>query len=76
MVDLATGAISWIGGVGAGPRHVVISPDDAFLYVTLNKEGTVAKVDTASGAVVEKVATGSPPPVDGHLHRRHAPSTS
>ena len=53
--------IGWIENVGAGPRHVVLSPDDAFLYVTLNSEGRVAKVDLATGEVLEKVRTGSAP---------------
>ena len=26
-------------GVGGSPRHVVLSPDDAYLYVTLNRDG-------------------------------------
>ena len=26
---------------GAGPRHIVTSPDGAFLYVTLNKDGRI-----------------------------------
>jgi YVTN family beta-propeller protein len=39
----------------------VISPDGAFLYVTLNRDGRIAKVDTATGEVVARVATGSAP---------------
>lgn len=60
-VDLASGAVSYIGGVGLGPRHIVISPDDSALYVTLNKGGQVAKIDTATGRVVSRVATGTQP---------------
>ena len=57
-VDLTTFAVSWIRGVGGGPRHLVLSPDGASLYVTLNAEGKVAKVDPVNGVVQHKVATG------------------
>ena len=53
--------LDWIDDVGAGPRHVVLSPDDAHLYVTLNSEGRVAKIDLSTGEVVEKVRTGTAP---------------
>ncbi len=54
-------AIEWVENVGAGPRHVVLSPDDAYLFVTLNSEGRVVKVDLETGEVVEKVWTGTAP---------------
>lgn len=60
-VDLATGAVSWIRGVGAGPRHIVIAPDGGALFVTLNKAGQVAKIDPTSGKVVARVPTGTQP---------------
>ncbi|MFM7070026.1 MAG: YncE family protein, partial [Actinomycetes bacterium] len=45
-VNLGTYAVSWISGVGLGPRHLVISPDGRYLFATLNKEGSVVKIDT------------------------------
>ena len=53
--------LGWLKGVGANPRHLVISPDNQTLYVTLNGEGTVIKVDLATGEVVDRVRTGSAP---------------
>ena len=60
-VSLDDYSVSWINGVGGSPRHVVLSPDDAYLYVTLNRDGRIAKVDTATGQVVATVATGAAP---------------
>ena len=54
-------AVSKVEDVGDGPRHLNISPDGSTLYVTLNAEGKVAKVDTASGEVVDKIQTGQAP---------------
>lgn len=53
--------IGWIEGVGRGPRSIVLSPDDRFLYATLNGEGRVIKVDLETNEVVERVATGAAP---------------
>ncbi len=53
--------IGWIEGVGRGPRSVVLSPDDKFLYATLNGEGRVIKIDLETNEVVERVSTGSAP---------------
>jgi YVTN family beta-propeller protein len=46
---------------GGGPRHLNLSPDGKFLYVTLNRDGRVAKVDTRTGRVVKRVTTGRAP---------------
>jgi YVTN family beta-propeller protein len=46
---------------GGGPRHLNLSPDGKFLYVTLNKDGRVAKVDARTGKVLKKVSTGTAP---------------
>ena len=35
----ATFAVSWMYGVGSGPRHLVLSPDGRWLYATLNGAG-------------------------------------
>ncbi|TMK61727.1 MAG: YncE family protein [Actinobacteria bacterium] len=62
VIDLATLTQSgWIRGVGNSPRHVVMDPAGAFLYVTLNGEGTVGKVDLATGTVVARTSTGAQP---------------
>src|SRR5690606_22295586 len=40
---------------------VVISPDGSTLYISLNGEGRVVKLDLESEAVLARVATGSGP---------------
>ncbi|MGH3127494.1 MAG: cytochrome D1 domain-containing protein [Gaiellaceae bacterium] len=47
--------------VGAGPRAAEFHPSDRYIFVSLNAEGRVAKLDLKTGAVREKVATGSAP---------------
>jgi YVTN family beta-propeller protein len=41
-----------------GPYKVVISADNAYAYVTLNGDGRVAKIDTATDTVVGLACTG------------------
>ena len=53
--------IDWIEDVGNGPRSVVLSPDDQWLYATLNGDGKVVKIDADTGEVVESVRTGDAP---------------
>lgn len=55
------GAVTRLEDVGRGPRHLVLSPDGTTLYVTLNKDGTVAAVDVATGEVRGTVTTGEQP---------------
>ncbi len=47
--------------VGAGPRAAEFHPSDRYVFVSLNAEGRVAKLDLRTGAVTAKVATGSAP---------------
>jgi DNA-binding beta-propeller fold protein YncE len=47
--------------VGAGPRAAEFHPSDRYIFVSLNAEGRVAKLDLRTGAVRAKVATGSAP---------------
>ena len=47
--------------VGSGPRAVVFGRFGRHLYVSLNAEGRVAKVDTWRSDVVAKASTGSAP---------------
>jgi len=53
--------LEWIEGVGRGPRSVVLSPDDKYLYATLNGEGRVIKIDLETNEVIERVRTGDAP---------------
>ena len=53
--------IDWIEGVGRGPRSIVLSPDNKFLYATLNGEGRVIKIDLETNEVIERVSTGAAP---------------
>lgn len=46
---------------GRSPRHLNLSPNGATLYVTLNGEGTIAKINTRNGKVVDTVRTGQAP---------------
>jgi YVTN family beta-propeller protein len=47
--------------VGAGPRAAEFHPSDRYIFVSLNAEGRVAKLDLRDGVVRAKVATGSAP---------------
>lgn len=52
---------AYIRGVGVSPRHLVLSPDDETLYVTLSGEDAVVAVDLNSGQVTQRVWTGQAP---------------
>ena len=52
---------TYIRGVGVSPRHLVLSPDDETLYVTLSGEDAVVAVDLDSGQVIQRVHTGHAP---------------
>ncbi|MFM8693576.1 MAG: YncE family protein, partial [Actinomycetota bacterium] len=45
--------------VGSNPRALVLSPDNAHLYATLNAAGRVIAFDLVTNKVVESVKTGS-----------------
>ena len=60
LTDLAA-PVSFIGGVGRAPRSLLLSPDDRFLYASLNHAGRVAKIDLAAGSVVGFASTGTGP---------------
>ena len=59
-VDLERWTTSSVA-VGAGPRAAEFHPSDRYIFVSLNAEGRVAKLDLKTGAVRAKVATGSAP---------------
>ena len=53
--------IEWLNDVGNGPRTALLSPDDSALFVTLNSDGTVVKLDADTGEVLDEVRTGAAP---------------
>lgn len=59
-VDLERWTTSSVA-IGAGPRAAEFHPSDRYIFVSLNAEGRVAKLDLKTGAVRAKVATGSAP---------------
>ena len=54
-------APSYLQGVGRLPRHLVLSPDDEILYVTLNGDDEVVAVDADTGEVLQRAHTGEQP---------------
>jgi YVTN family beta-propeller protein len=44
---------------GTTPRHILLSPDDRFLYVSNHRMNSVRKIDLSSGAVVGEASTGT-----------------
>jgi YVTN family beta-propeller protein len=44
---------------GTTPRHIVLSPDDRYLYVSNNQMDSVRKIDLSSGAVLGEAFTGT-----------------
>ena len=53
--------LAFLEDVGRSPRHLVLSPDNEILYVTLNGDDAVVAVDAATGEVLQKVHTGRQP---------------
>lgn len=58
---LDTSVRTYLRGIGVSPRHLVLSPDDETLYVTLSGENAVVAVDLNSGQVIQRVRTGQAP---------------
>ena len=52
---------AYLEDMGAGPRHLVLSPDGAVLYVTLNGENALIAVDVSTGREIGRVHTGVQP---------------
>jgi YVTN family beta-propeller protein len=44
--------------IGSNPRALVLSPDERYLYATLNASGQVVAFDVAKNKVVRRVVTG------------------
>jgi YVTN family beta-propeller protein len=59
-VDLRRWTTSSVG-VGAGPRTAEFHPSARYIFVSLNAEGRVAKLDLRTGVVRAKVSTGNAP---------------
>ena len=53
--------LSYLEGVGDQPRHLVLSPDDEVLYVTLNGANVVVALDADSGQELLRARTGTQP---------------
>ena len=52
---------SFFADVGDQPRHLVLSPDDEVLYVTLNGENAVVALDADTGQELLRARTGTQP---------------
>ena len=50
-----------IGGIGRGPRHLVLSADGRTLWATLNGSAQVVQIALPSGDVLRRVFTGAAP---------------
>lgn len=64
VLDVSTHAM--VGRIPFGdprirPMGVVAAPDGAYVYVTTGRGGTLAKIDTASNAIVGAIAVGERP---------------
>ena len=53
--------LSYLEGVGDQPRHLVLSPDDEVLYLSLNGEDAVVALDAGTGQELRRVRTGTQP---------------
>lgn len=46
---------------GKGPEHMVMSPDESFLYVSNTNDGTVSAISLADGQTTQTYAVGKNP---------------
>ena len=53
--------LSYFEGVGDQPRHLVLSPDDEVLYLSLNGENAVVALDADTGQELRRVRPGTQP---------------
>ena len=60
VIDLRTFEKTWIKHIGMSPRHLCMSPKNDYLYVSLNGDGVVGKIDLSTNEVM-RVKTGSLP---------------
>ena len=55
------GALSYLRDVGRSPRHLVLSPDDEILYVSLNGDDAIVALDADTGEELQRAHTGRRP---------------
>ena len=55
------GPVSHLRDVGRFPRHVLLSPDDAILYVTLSGDNAIVALDADTGQELRRAHTGTQP---------------
>ncbi len=61
-IDLANNSLGEVRlEAGGTPRHLVLSPDNRYLYVSNNLLNTVRKLDLTTGETIAKVSTGTQP---------------
>jgi YVTN family beta-propeller protein len=59
IIDLTTNTVvGKVAGSGATPRHLLLSSDDRYLYVSNNHENLVRKIDLQAGTVAGVAHTG------------------
>lgn len=59
-LDLTDNTIAGeVGDVGSTPRHLLLSPDGAYLYVSNHKQNVVRKIDLAANRTVGTASTGT-----------------
>jgi YVTN family beta-propeller protein len=59
-IDLTSNtAIGTVAHAGSTPRHLLLSPDDRYLYVSNNQQNTVRKIDLQTGAQAGIARTGT-----------------
>ncbi len=64
--DVASGAyLGTVEGMQPTPRHLVISPDGAWLYLTSNRSGYVSKIALTKVVEALRGADGARVPLDG-----------
>ena len=56
-----SGVLSYLREVGDQPRHLVLSPDDEVLYLSLNGENAVVALDADTGQELMRARTGTQP---------------
>ena len=61
-IDLAAGkVVGSVADAGTTPRHLLLSPDDRFLFVSNNFGNQVRKIDLRTNAVMAHASTGHQP---------------
>jgi YVTN family beta-propeller protein len=64
-IDLASGTVKNKIDVGSEPIGVLVSPDESAVYVACSNEGTVVRIDAASGKITATAAITDGTSVNG-----------